>query len=35
MNIFINISGVYDDESWRPQDAIELDLRPLEGCCCY
>ena len=35
MNIFINISGVYEDESWTPQDAFELDLRTLEGCCCY
>lgn len=35
MNIFINISGVYDDEAWAPKDARTIDLRDLEGCCCY
>lgn len=35
MNIFINISGVYDEESWLPEGSQVIDLRHLEGCCCY
>ncbi len=35
MNIFINISGVYEEESWAPSDAQFIDLKHLEGCCCY
>ena len=35
MNIIINISGVYEDESWSPPEARTVDLRGLEGCCCY
>ncbi|MBQ9463397.1 MAG: arginase family protein [Bacteroidales bacterium] len=35
MNIFINISGVYDEESWALPEAAVLDLRHLDGCCCY
>ena len=35
MNIIINISGVYSDESWSLPGAQTVDLRNLEGCCCY
>ena len=35
MNIFINISGVYDAEGRRLSEAETLDLRELEGCQCY
>ena len=35
MNIFINISGVYEDEAWAPEDAVSINLRGLDGCCCY
>ena len=35
MNIILNLSSLYDDESWHPEGALEFDLRKLEGCCCY
>ena len=35
MNIFINITGVYDEEGWSLAGAHTLDLRQLDGCCCY
>ena len=35
MNIIINISGVYEEESWIPEESITVNLRSLEGCCCY
>lgn len=35
MNTIINISGIYDEESWTIPGAYVLDLRHLEGCCCY
>lgn len=35
MNIFMNISGVYDDECWSLPDSAVLDFRSLEGCNCY
>ncbi len=35
MNIFINISSLYQDESWHPLDAVSIDFRKLDGCCCY
>ena len=35
MNIIMNISGVFDDESWTPEGATVMDFRSLEGCNCY
>ena len=35
MNTIINLSGVYDDEGRVPEAAHTLDLRALDGCCCY
>ena len=35
MNIFMNISGVYDDEGWSIPGALNCDFRKLEGCNCY
>ena len=35
MNIFINISGVYEEEGFSVTDGVSLDLKDLEGSCCY
>jgi hypothetical protein len=35
MNIFINISGVYDEEEFRIPEGHTLDLKGLGGSCCY
>lgn len=36
MNSILNISGLYEDESWSPSEpCVKVGLRDLEGCCCY
>ena len=35
MNIFMNISGVYDDECWSLPGTAACDFRNMEGCNCY
>ena len=35
MNTILKLSSLYDDESWSIPGALTIDLRSLEGCCCY
>ncbi|MBO7604785.1 MAG: hypothetical protein J6S97_10300 [Bacteroidales bacterium] len=35
MNTILKLSPLYDDESWSIPGARTIDLRGLDGCCCY